>query len=64
MSYCRFQNTLADLEDCNDALYEINPQDLSNQERRAALEMKELCELFLEDHCDKLEQLQQLQDES
>jgi len=29
MSYCRFENTLADLQDCYEALQEVSPEDLS-----------------------------------
>jgi hypothetical protein len=40
MSYCRFQNTLQDLIDCNENL----PNgDLSNAESRAFAELVELC---------------------
>lgn len=40
MSYCRFQNTLQDLIDCDDNL----PKgDLSNAEARAFAELVELC---------------------
>ena len=50
MSYCRFQNTLQDLIDCDDNL----PQgDLSNAEARAFAELVELCKAIAskyEDH--------------
>ncbi len=38
MSYCRFQNTLRDLQDCLDALCDIegNLSELSKEEARAA----------------------------
>lgn len=40
MSYCRFENTLQDLIDCDDNL----PNgDLSNAEARAFAELVELC---------------------
>ena len=43
MSYCRFQNTLRDLEDCFEALEELESlEELSTSEERAALEMGEL----------------------
>jgi hypothetical protein len=46
MSYCRFQNTLGDLEDCAEALADID-YDLSRivdkGERMAAKELIELC---------------------
>jgi hypothetical protein len=37
MSYCRFQNTLSDLRDCEEALDETNNlEDLGEDEERAA----------------------------
>lgn len=46
MSYCRFQNTLADLQDCLDALCDINGNlsALSKEEARAADELILVCE--------------------
>ena len=41
MSYCRFSNTVEDLQDCYDALDE--GKKLSSDERRAALELLEIC---------------------
>lgn len=45
MSYCRFQNTLADLQDCMDELYELDGDlsELSSAEKRAAKSLIELC---------------------
>ena len=50
MSYCRFQNTLTDLRDCADALDEgcldqplHSVEALSDEERRAAKSLLELC---------------------
>jgi len=41
MSYCRFQNTLGDLQDC----YEhIDDEDLSKEEERAKQRLILLCE--------------------
>jgi len=40
MSYCRFQNTLADLQDCKE---HINDQDLSSEELKAKQEMIGIC---------------------
>jgi len=54
MSYCRFQNTLSDLQDCFDALHEENLEDLSSDELRSAQDMALLCEQFLEEHQEKL----------
>ena len=46
MSYCRFQNTALDLDDCADALEELLNADreaLSADELRAAKRLVELC---------------------
>ncbi len=41
MSYCRFQNTLEDLRDCYDAMYDIDG--LNDEEKKAFESMVELC---------------------
>lgn len=48
MSYCRFQNTLTDLEDCFDAMcgvdeYYQSKADVSEEEIRALERIIELC---------------------
>lgn len=47
MSYCRFHNTLIDLEDCNEALINFLDNDEnvieSNEERRKAKQLIQLC---------------------
>lgn len=48
MSYCRFQNTLTDLEDCFDAMcgvdeYYQSRADISEEEIRALERMVEMC---------------------
>lgn len=48
MSYCRFRNTLNDLEDCVYALEDINLEDLSQEELWAAKRMRHLCEEYIE----------------
>lgn len=48
MSYCRFRNTLNDLEDCVYALEDINLEDLSQEELWAAKRMRNLCEEYIE----------------
>lgn len=39
MSYCRFQNTLNDLSDCQDAIYDS----LSKEEAKARRRLIQLC---------------------
>ena len=45
MSYCRFQNTVADLEDCLEALRERDGDlsDLSEEEQNAAERLISIC---------------------
>ena len=45
MSYCRFQNTIADLRDCQDALDEgvLDDKGFSPDERKAALRLIRIC---------------------
>lgn len=40
MSYCRFQNTLQDLIDCHENIYDA---DLSKEEARARKRLIEIC---------------------
>ena len=46
MSYCRFENTLADLEDCYDHLYD---DDLSPEEEKARERLIEICQEISEE---------------
>jgi hypothetical protein len=45
MSYCRFQNTLKDLRECNDHL---DDQNLSEDEEAARTALIKLCEIIAE----------------
>jgi hypothetical protein len=46
MSYCRFQNTLSDLRDCEE---HIDDNDLSESEKRAKEKLINLCKKIAED---------------
>ena len=50
MSYCRFENTSSDLDDCVDNLEEllIGEDEDSESELAAAADLRELCEKFIE----------------
>jgi len=48
MAYCRFENTYSDLEDCVRSLGEKSLEELSDQEKKFAEAMRELCEEYLE----------------
>ena len=41
MNYCRFQNTLSDLQDCADSIYST---ELNEEEKAARTELLELCQ--------------------
>ena len=53
MSYCRFQNTSNDLQDCIDSLDNFDASEeeglssLSENERRAAEDMYQQCETYI-----------------
>ena len=57
MYYCRFQNTVSDLQDCKDALDEIegNLAELSKDEAKAADRFIRLCVEIARDHGGDLE---------
>ena len=53
LSYCRFENTSADLIDCVNEMGEsenILEMNLSSTERKGMDKMKEYCEYFLEEY--------------
>lgn len=52
MSYCRFQNTLADLRDCARALSEMGDyeKELSEAEGKAAKRLLKLCRDLADDY--------------
>jgi hypothetical protein len=52
MSYCRFQNTLGDLFDCQEALDngELEDGQLSDEEERAAKRLIDVCREIAHDH--------------
>jgi hypothetical protein len=54
MSYCRFQNTLRNLDDCEQALADGIDR-LSEDERRAALDLIQKCQEIIEDYGYELE---------
>jgi len=48
LSYCRFRNTLIDLEDCQGFLWD-NLEDLSEEEARARKQLIKVCQEIAED---------------
>ncbi len=58
MSYCRFENTYRDLQDCVDALNDNGSENLSERELRYAKMMMQLCEEMInyqDDVADEIE---------
>jgi hypothetical protein len=49
MSYSRFENTLADLQDCFNALSDEGMESLSDTEKIYALKMIKVCRNFADD---------------
>ena len=58
MSYCRFQNTSHDLQDCIDALenYDGEEDKLSKAEYDASVTMREQCETYIRIFDEKAEE--------
>lgn len=52
MSYCRFRNTIVDLEDCREALDldGVPKEDEDEEEYHAALRLVQLCARIAEEH--------------
>lgn len=50
MSYCRFENTLGDLEDCKEALE--NGEELSSREAKKAKALIDLCREIADNYDD------------
>jgi hypothetical protein len=55
MSYCRFQNTLLDLQDCEERIIDFNSledakEELSADEFRALIRLLKLCKNIAEDN--------------
>lgn len=51
MSYCRFQNTLTDLRDCEENIHDT--EDLSQEEERARKQLIALCKRIAEEFEDE-----------
>jgi hypothetical protein len=58
MAYCRFQNTLLDLKDCQEALNEIDGDltQISREEAKAAKSLIRVCIEIAQDFGDQNEQ--------
>lgn len=52
MSYCRFQNTYGDLQDCYEALQDKSLDELSETEKEYAKKLIKLCRTIADDFLD------------
>jgi TfoX/Sxy family transcriptional regulator of competence genes len=52
MSYCRFENTYEDLQDCYDALGEKSLDELSETEKKYAKKLIKMCRDIADDFLD------------
>lgn len=55
MSYCRFQNTLGDLRDCQASMEEDEDKVLSREEAYARIQLLRTCIAIVDDFGDMLE---------
>lgn len=53
MGYCRFQNTIPDLEDCQEHIFD---DDLSSEEEKARKRLIRICREIVEDCGDEEEE--------
>ena len=59
MSYCRFRNTLHDLQDCVGAIEsgELTDEGIDSSELSALMEMRDLCEYFVENLSEEMNEI-------
>lgn len=59
MSYCRFRNTLYDLQDCVDAIEtgKLTDGGIDREELIALMEMRDLCEYFVENLSEEINEI-------
>lgn len=64
MSYCRFENTLTDLRDCEEALENIHDEvtEMSSYEKNAVVKLIELCKTISDNW--EMEEVQDIINES
>ena len=59
MSYCRFRNTLYDLQDCTNAIEsgELTDEGIDSSELSALMEMRDLCDYFVENLSEEINEI-------
>lgn len=55
MSYCRFENTYGDLQDCYDVLVEKSLDELSKTEKKYAIKLIKMCREIADDFLVEIE---------
>ena len=58
MSYCRFQNTYSDLQDCYEALEENGFDELSDSEKKYAIRLVKICRDISDEFIDEVEEIE------
>ena len=58
MSYCRFQNTYSDLQDCYEALAENGFDELSDSEKKYAIRLVKMCRDISDEFIDEVEEIE------
>ena len=58
MPYCRFENTVNDLNDCYIALGEKRFDELSDTEKEYALRLVRMCKNIADDFMDEVEEIE------
>jgi hypothetical protein len=58
MSYCRFENTFNDLDDCYTSLGEKTFDELSDTEKKYALRLVHICRNIADDFMDEVEDIE------
>ncbi len=55
MSYCRFTNTLQDLQDCHESMDDPDSDELSKAEKQSRKRLIKLCRDIADDYEDEIE---------
>ena len=63
MSYCRFENTAADLRDCLDAIHRGDTDDLSSYEINVLKNIMDMANMLVEMEDDIIELLNRLKEQ-
>jgi len=59
MSYCRFYNTYADLQDCQEALQNNFLDELSEVEKKYAIRLIKMCRDIADEFIEEIEEIEE-----